>query len=64
MNSQRFVWVKVLLALFIIVLLAVGGYVAYVFLTYSRIEDNVELTVEGNSREPAPPSKKRAGRLS
>ena len=53
MNSQRFVWVKVLLALFIIVLLAVGGYVAYVFLTYSRIEDNVELTVEGNSREPA-----------
>ena len=53
MSRQRFVWVKVLLALFIIVLLAVGGYVAYVFLTYSRIEDNVELTVEGNSREPA-----------
>ena len=53
MKSRRFVWWKMLLALLIIVVLVVGGYVAYVFLTYSRIEDNVDLTVEGDSQEPA-----------
>ena len=53
MNSQRFAWWKILLALLIVVVLVVGGYFAYVFLTYSRIEDNVDLTVEGNSQEPA-----------
>ena len=53
MNSQRFAWWKLLLALLVVVVLVVGGYFAYVFLTYSRIEDNVDLTVEGNSQEPA-----------
>ena len=53
MKSRRFVWWKMLLALLIIVVLVVGGYVAYVFLTYNRIEDNVDLTVEGDSQEPA-----------
>ena len=53
MKSRRFVWWKMLLALLLIVVLVVGGYVAYVFLTYNRIEDNVDLTVEGDSQEPA-----------
>ena len=53
MNSHRFAWWKILLALLIVVVLVVGGYVAYVFLTYNRIEDNVDLTVEGDSQEPA-----------
>ena len=53
MNSQKFAWWKILLILINVVLLLVGGYAAYVFLTYSRIEDNVDLTVEGNEQEPA-----------
>jgi hypothetical protein len=53
MNSHRFAWWKILLAFLIVVVLVVGGYFAYVFLTYKRIEDNVDLTVEGNVQEPA-----------
>jgi flagellar basal body-associated protein FliL len=53
MSSQKFVWWKIILLLLIVALLIVGGYVAYVFLTYSRIEDKVDLTVEGNAQEPA-----------
>ena len=53
MSGHRFAWWKLLLALLIVVVLVVGGYFAYVFLTYKRIEDNVDLTVEGNVQEPA-----------
>ena len=53
MSGHRFAWWKILLALLIVVVLVVGGYFAYVFLTYKRIEDNVDLTVEGNVQEPA-----------
>ncbi len=53
MNSQRFVWWKLVLIIFIVILIIVGGYVAYVFLTYSRIEDNVDLSVEGSAQEKA-----------
>ncbi len=42
--KSLFVW---LLALVVIAVLVAGTYVAYVFLAYSRIEDNVLLKVEG-----------------
>ena len=34
---------KIILTLIIIAALAVGGYVAYMYLTYDRIEDNIVL---------------------
>ena len=37
---------KIILCILLILVLAVGGYVAYVFLTYYRLEDNLPLTVE------------------
>lgn len=53
MNSHRFLLWKMIFGLVMIALLIMGGYAAYVFLTYSRIEDNVGLSVEGNAEEPA-----------
>ena len=37
---------KIALCVLLILVLAAGGYVAYVFLTYYRLEDNLPLTVE------------------
>lgn len=37
----------------LLILLVITGYVAYVFLTYSRIEDNKALEVKGSSSEAA-----------
>ena len=52
-NRKRFrIW-KLILCIFLLVVLAAGGYVGYVFLTYSRIEDNVDLEVEGNAGQKA-----------
>ena len=42
-------WWKLLVWILLIFCAVVITYVAYVFLTYSRIEDNQELTVEGNA---------------
>ena len=39
--------------LLILVLVIVGGYAAYVFLTYSRIEDNLALEPAGNAAQAA-----------
>jgi len=44
---------KSVLIIVLILLLIVLGYLAYVFLTYSRIEDNLSLTVEGSADETA-----------
>ena len=43
------IFLKVILSIVIIVVLVVGGYFAYVFLSYSRIEDNLELTPGGTA---------------
>lgn len=53
MNSPKFNWKIIPAGLLIIALLAVIAYVAFVFLTYSRIEDNVELEVQGKAEEAA-----------
>ncbi len=52
-NTKTFHWWKVLLIILLVLLLAVAGYVAYVFGTYSRIEDNVALEVSGTAEEMA-----------
>ena len=46
-------WWKIPLALIGLALLVTAGYAAYVFLTYSRIEDNLELATEGSADQPA-----------
>jgi len=43
--------IKYSLVLLAIILLVVLSYLAYVILTYDRIEDNVPLTVEGEAKE-------------
>ena len=42
---------KFLLILILIIVLVAGGYFAYVFLSYSRIEDNLALTPAGNAEK-------------
>ena len=42
-------WWKVLIGILAALLVVVAGYVAYVFITYSRIDDNTELEVSGSS---------------
>lgn len=51
--SKTFKWWKIPLEAIGVVLLAVIGYVAYVFLTYSRIKDNVSLEINGTADEAA-----------
>lgn len=44
---------KIPLVILLAVLLVIGGYVGYVFGTYSRIEDNLDLDVQGEAQEKA-----------
>lgn len=44
---------KIILCIFLALVLAVGGYLAYVFLSWSRIPDDQELTVARNSSRTA-----------
>ena len=46
-------WWKIPLGVFLLAVLVVCGYVAYVFLTYNRIPDQQSLEVESHSRENA-----------
>ena len=41
-NKKKFKWWKCLLLIILLLVLVAGGYVAYVFLSYSRIPDNQE----------------------
>ncbi len=50
---KKLKWWKVLLLIILLAILVAGGYVAYVFLTYSRIEDNLVLQPEGSVTEKA-----------
>lgn len=52
-KTRKLKWWKIPLWLILIIILIAGGYVAYVFLTYSRIEDNQTLSPEGSSTEEA-----------
>ncbi len=52
-KKKRFKWWKIPLGVLILVILVVGGYVGYVFGTYSRIEDNLALEPEGSAEEKA-----------
>lgn len=52
-EKKKFKWWKIPLWIILIAILVVGGYVAYVFLSYSRIEDNLALQPEGSSGEVA-----------
>ena len=49
MPKELKIFLKVILSIVIIVVLVVGGYFAYVFLSYSRIEDNLKLTPGGTA---------------
>ena len=50
-------WWKIPAGIVLLILIAVIGYVAYVFLTYSRIEDNRELEVQNNAKTAAEPGR-------
>ena len=52
-QTKPFKWWKVPLRALGVAFFVVAGYVAYVFLTYSRIKDNVPLDVTDNSDQPA-----------
>jgi len=54
-KSKKFKWWKIPLVLLLVVLLVVGGYLGYVIGTYNRIEDNLELEVQGNASLTAAP---------
>ena len=52
-QSKKKQWWKIPVAIFLLIVLAAGSYVAYVFLSYDRIEDNKALEVQGNASEVA-----------
>ena len=52
-DKKTFRWWKIPLCLLTLAVLVVLGYVAYVVLTYSRIEDNQVLEVQGSAKEAA-----------
>lgn len=52
-GKKKFKWWKIPLIVLVLIILVVGGYVAYVFLTYSRIEDNQPLAVNGKAEQVA-----------
>ena len=48
-KKRKGLWWKIPVAVLLVILLVVGGYVAYVFISYSRIEDNKVLEVKGDA---------------
>ena len=52
---KKMKWWKVPLGILGAAVLIAGGYVAYVFLSYSRIEDNQSIGTEGNAQTAAKP---------
>lgn len=52
-SKKRFKWWKIPLFIFLALILVVVAYVGYVFLTYSRIEDNKPLEVGGTAEAVA-----------
>jgi len=46
-------WWLISLVILLVIILAAGSYVAYVLLSYSRIEDNLALEVQGDAKETA-----------
>ena len=42
---------KALLSIFLVLLLIVAGYAAYVFIAYNRLPDNLTLDVSGNASD-------------
>ena len=52
-TGKKFRWWKIPLFIILAAVLIAGGYVAYVFISYSRIPDNQDLEVKGSSDEVA-----------
>ena len=52
-QKRKMRWWKIPLGILLAVILIVGGYAAYVLLSYSRIEDNQALEVQGNAEDSA-----------
>ena len=50
-KRKSFRWWKIPVVLILALILTAGGYVAYVFISYSRIEDNTEDDVRGSVQE-------------
>ncbi len=46
-------WWKIPLVVLLLIILVAGGYVAYVFLSYDRIDDNKDLEVKGSAKDAA-----------
>ena len=53
LNKKPIRWWKIPLGILLVLILVVGGYVAYVFLSYNRIADNQPLEVIGNATDEA-----------
>lgn len=51
MKKALKIFLKTFISLLVVVILVVGVYVGYVFITYNRIEDNLSLKVEQKSRQ-------------
>ena len=56
-RKTRKKWWKIPIIVLLVIILAVGSYVAYVLLSYSRIEDNLSLEIQGNAQEAAVPER-------
>ncbi len=54
-KTKKIKWWKILLFIVLAVIIIAGSYVAYVFLTYSRIEDNQDLAVRNKTDLTAEP---------
>ncbi len=52
-DKKKRKWWKIPVGILVLLILVVGIYVAYVFLSYNRIEDNKDLEVKGNAAESA-----------
>ena len=52
-QGKRRRWWKIPLAILLLIIFLAGAYIAYVFFSYSRIEDKKALTVQGNADQAA-----------
>ena len=52
-QKKKFRWWRIPIWIFVGALVIVAGYIVYLFATYSRIEDNIALTVNGNAEAVA-----------
>lgn len=47
-KKHRFLWLKIVLSVLLVIILVAGGYIAYVFIAYYRLPDTMNLTASNN----------------